>query len=149
MDDRACATPSMSQDQAVIGWLATRPALPDLTRLLLIDALIFWEAVAPLPAITAQPSGGHDGDIDALLRDINERLLAHPCHPGDLHTQMALADVHQLLSLARYSLIDPDGARAGRARKEQGLTWLGQLRVLETDTAIDLALADHLRRHSS
>jgi hypothetical protein len=30
----------MSQDQAVIGWLATRPALPTMTRDLLIDVLI-------------------------------------------------------------------------------------------------------------
>ena len=58
MDDRASAPHTMSQDQAVIGWLATRPALPDLTRLLLIDALIFWEPLAPLPAVTAQPDEG-------------------------------------------------------------------------------------------
>jgi len=34
--------PTRARDQAVIGWLATRPALPDLTRDLLIDVLIFW-----------------------------------------------------------------------------------------------------------
>ncbi len=44
------ALPTMAQDQAVIGWLATRPALPDLTRNLLIDALIFWKSLTPLPA---------------------------------------------------------------------------------------------------
>ncbi len=37
----AAAPPTMVQDQAVIGWLATRPALPDLTRDLLLDVLIF------------------------------------------------------------------------------------------------------------
>jgi hypothetical protein len=54
---------------------------------------------------------------------------------------MALADVHHLLGLARYSLLDPGGARAGRDRKEQHHSWAGQLRVLEADTAVDLALA--------
>jgi hypothetical protein len=44
------APPTLAQDQAVIGWLATRPALPDLTRDLLIDVLIFWEPLAPLPS---------------------------------------------------------------------------------------------------
>ena len=149
MDDRASAPPTMSQDQAVIGWLATRPALPDLTRLLLIDALIFWESLAPLPAVTAQPGDREHVDIDQLLSDINGRLQAHPCHPGDLHGQMVLADVHHLLGLARYSLLDPDGARAGRARKELGLSWATQLRVLETDTAVELALADQRRRKST
>jgi hypothetical protein len=58
---------------------------------------------------------------------------------------MVLADLRRLLGLARYSLLDPDGARAGRHRWEQHLDWAPQLRVLETDTAVDLALAD-LRR---
>ena len=35
--------PTMAQDQAVIGWLATHPALSDLTRDLLLDVLIYWE----------------------------------------------------------------------------------------------------------
>ncbi len=47
--------PRMAQDQAVIGWLATRPALGDLTRDLLLDVLIFWEPLLPLLAVTAVP----------------------------------------------------------------------------------------------
>jgi hypothetical protein len=58
---------------------------------------------------------------------------------------MVLADLRCLLGLARYSLLDADGARAGRRGWEQHLDWVPQLRVLETDTAVDLALAD-LRR---
>ena len=137
--------PTMSLDQAVIGWLATRPALPALTRDLLIDVLIAWEVLAPLPPITAQTGGGTDIDIGELLQEIDQRLLQHPCHPDDLEAQMALADVHHLLGLARYSLLDPDGARAGRDRTQQQLPWLVQLRAREADTAVDLALAD-LRR---
>jgi len=116
----------MAQDQAVIGWLAMRPALSVLTRDLLIDALIFWQPLAPLPAVTAEPASDADTDTGKLLHTIARRLLSHPCH----------ADDHQL---------DPDGARAGRHRWEQHLDWVPQLRVLETDTAVDLALAD-LRR---
>jgi hypothetical protein len=135
----------MAQDQAVIGWLATRPALPALTRDLLIDALIFWEPLAPLPVVTAEPVSGVDVDTDQLLHAIGRRLRAHPCHADDHPTQMVLADLRCLLGLAWYSLLDPDGARAGQHRWEQHLDWAPQLRVLETDTAVDLALAD-LRR---
>jgi hypothetical protein len=137
------APPTLAQDQAVIGWLATRPALSALTRDLLIDALILWEPLAPLPVVTAKPAS--DADTDELLHAIARRLLAHPCHPDDHPTQMVLADLRRLLGLAWYSLLDPDGARAGRHRWEQHLDWVTQLRVLETDTAVDLALAD-LRR---
>jgi hypothetical protein len=137
----------MAQDLAVIGWLATRPALPPLTRDLLIDALIFWEPLAPLPLVTAEPACGADADADAdeLLHAIGRRLRSHPCHHDDHPTQMVLADLRRLLGLTWYSLLDPDGARAGRHRWEQHLDWVTQLRVLETDTAVDLALAD-LRR---
>jgi hypothetical protein len=55
---------------------------------------------------------------------------------------MILGDLRCLLGLAWYSLLDPDGARAARHRWEQHLDWLPQLRILETDTAVDLALAD-------
>lgn len=51
--------PTMARDQAVIAWLATPPPLPDLTRDLLIDVLIFWESLAPLPAVTAELDVGH------------------------------------------------------------------------------------------
>jgi hypothetical protein len=139
------APPTLAQDQAVIGWLATRPALPPLTRDLLIDVLIFWEPLAPLPVVTAEPVCGVDVDAGELLRAVAGRLRSHPCHPDDHPTQMVLADLRCLLGLAWYSLLDPDEARAGRHRWEQHLHWVTQLRVLETDTAVDLALAD-LRR---
>lgn len=137
--------PTMTQDQAVIAWLATRPALPTLTRDLLIDVLIVWEALAPLPSTTARPIGATALDAGELLREIDERMLKHPRHPDDLPVQMALTNVHHLLGLAWYSLLDPDGARAGRHRTEQQLSWAGPLRAREADTAVDLALAD-LRR---
>ncbi len=137
--------PTLAQDQAVIGWLATRPALPTLTRDLLIDALIFWEPLAPLPVVTAEPASGADVDTGELLHAIARRLMSHPCQPDDHPTQMVLADLRCLLGLAWYSLLDPDGARAGRHRWEQHLDWVPQLRVLETDTAVDLALADSRR----
>ncbi len=139
----------MAQDQAVIGWLATRPALPTLTRDLLIDVLIFWKPLAPLPVVTAKPASDADADADAdtgeLLHAVARRLRSHPCHPDDHPTQMVLSDLRCLLGLAWYSLLDSDGARAGRHRWEEHLDWVPQLRVLETDTAVDLALAD-LRR---
>lgn len=72
-------TPTMAQDQAVIGWLATRPAPPDLTRELLLDALMFWEPLLPLPAVTAVPDAGTD--VGELLRNIDRRLLAHRTTP--------------------------------------------------------------------
>jgi len=142
------AAPTMSQDQAVIGWLATRPALPALTCDLLLDVLIVWESFASLPSMTAEPSGGGDVHVHALLLEIDQRMLQHPCHPGDLQVQMALADIHRLLGLARYSLLDPDGAGLGRERMEQHLSWFVEVRALETDFAVDLALAD-LRRQRS
>lgn len=57
---------------------------------------------------------------------------------------MILADRHCLLGLA-CSLLDPGGARAGRTRWEQHLNRVEELRVLKTDTAVELALADHRR----
>jgi hypothetical protein len=142
---RPTAAPTMVQDQAVIGWLATRPVLGDLTRDLLLDVLIFWEPLMPLPAVTAVPDRGADRDVGELVREIDRRLQAHPRHPDDHQTRMVLVDLHRLLGLAWYSLHDPDGARAGRARWEKHRDWPGQLRVIETDTAVELALAD-LRR---
>ena len=140
--------PTLRQDQAVLGWLATRCTLPGLTRDLLIDSLITTTALAPLPEITAQPEGGTDADTSTLLYEIDQRLSSHPHHPDDVPTQMALAELHHLLGLARYSLLDPDGARAARARKEQH-PCLAQLRVLRTDTAVDLALAEHRRQRGT
>ncbi len=113
----------MAQDQAVIGWLATRPALPTLTRDLLIDALIFWEPLAPLPIVTAEPARGADADTGELLHAVAQRLLSHPCHADEHQTQMILADLRCLLGLAWYSLLDPDGARAGRHAGSSTLTW--------------------------
>jgi len=84
-------------------------------------------------------------DVGEFLRSVARRLSAHPFHPDDHQTQMVLADLHCLLGLAWYSLLDPHGARADRRRWEQHLAGVVQLRVLETDTAVDLALAD-LRR---
>ena len=135
--------PTMARDQAAIGWLATRSSLPDLTRDLLIDVLIFWESLAPLPAVTVEPDTG--ADVGEFLRSVAWRLSAHPFHPDDHRTPMVLADLHCLLGLAWYSLLDPDGARAGRCRWEQHRDGVLQLRVLETDTAVDLALADWRR----
>jgi hypothetical protein len=144
-DAASPTAPTMAQDQAVIGWLATRPALPDLTRDLLIDVLIFWQSLAPLPVVTAEPSSGPVVDVREQLHAVTRRLSAHPCHPDDHQTQMVLADLHCLLGLAWYSLLDPGGARDGRRRWEQHLDCMTCLRVLETDTAVELALAD-LRR---
>jgi hypothetical protein len=81
------APPTMAQDQAVIGWLATRPAMPTLTRDLLIDALIFWEPLAPLPVATAEPASGTHVDTGTLLSGIAQRLRSHPCHPDDHQAQ--------------------------------------------------------------
>jgi hypothetical protein len=144
-DADSATPPTMAQDQAVIGWLATRPALPDLTRDLLIDVLIFWQSLAPLPAVTTEPHSGPVVDLSEQLRAVARRVSAHPCHPDDHQTQMVLADLHCLLGLAWYSLLDPRGARDGRRRWEQHLDCVACLRVLETDTAVELALAD-LRR---
>jgi len=143
------ATPTMSQDQAVIGWLATRPALPALTCDLLIDVLIVWESLAPLPAITAQPEGGSNVAVRDLLLGIDQRMLRHPHHPDDLQAQMALTDIHCLLGLARYSLLDLDGAEKGRDRMEQHLSWFVEVRLREADTAVDLALAELRRQRSA
>jgi hypothetical protein len=143
------AAPTMDQDQAVVGWLATRPALPALTCDLLMDVLIVWESFAPLPSMTAEPSGGSDVDVKDLLGEIDQRMLQHPCYPDDLQVQMALADIHRLLGLARYSLLDPDGAGLGRERMEQHLSWFVQVRAREADIAVDLALAELGRQRSA
>jgi hypothetical protein len=98
--------------------------------------LIFWEPSAPLPVLTAKPAS--DADADELLHAVARRLRSHPCHPGAHPTQRVLAaDLRCLLGLAWYSLLDPDGARAGRHRWEQHLERVPQLRVLETDSAVD------------
>jgi hypothetical protein len=143
------AAPTMGQDQAVVGWLATRRALPALTCDLLLDVLILWESFAPLPSMTAEPGGGGDVHVHDLLLEIDKRMLQHPCHPDDLQVQMALADIHRLLGLARYSLLDLDGAVAGRERMEQHLPWFVEVRARETDIAVDLALADLRRQRSA
>lgn len=145
--DPPCAgpLPTMAEDQAVLAWLAVHRALPDLTCALLLNALTLWETLAPLPLVTALPSSGADCNVAQLLVGIGQRLLAHPFHPGELRTQMVLADIHRILGLAWYSMRDPDGARAGRHRWEQDFGWVVQLRVSETDVAVDLVLAD-LRR---
>ena len=145
----ATGPPTLRQDLAVLGWLATRPTLPGLTRDLLIDTLIATSTLTPLPEITAQPEGGTDVDTSKLLRDIDRRLSCHPHHPDDLPPRAALAELHHLLGLARYSLLDPDGAHAARARKEQHHPYLAQLRILQTDTAVDLALAEHRRQRGT
>ena len=143
------AARTMSQDQAVVGWLATRPSLPALTCDLLLDVLIVWESFAPLPSLTAEPSGGSDVHVNDLLLEIDQRMLQHPCHPDDLQVHMALADIHRLLGLARYSLLDPDGAGLGRQRMKQHLSWFVEVRARETDMAVDLALADLRRQRSA
>ena len=84
-----------------------------------------------MPKITAEPKGGADVNISALQRDIDRRLSQHPHHPDDGRTQETLIELHHLLSLARYWLHDPDGARAARARKEQHHPCLAQQRALE------------------
>jgi hypothetical protein len=76
-------------------------------------------------------------------------MLQHPCHPDDLQVQMALADIHRLLGLARYSLLDPDGAGLGRERMEQHLSWFVEVRARETDIAVDLARAELRRQRST
>lgn len=143
------AATTMSQDQAVIGWLTTRPDLPPLTCDLLIDVLIVWEFLAPLPAITAQPEGGSNVAVRDLLLGIDQRMLQHPHYPEDLQAQMALTDIHCLLGLARYSLLDLDGAEKGRDRMEQHLSWFVEVRLREADIAVDLALAELRRQRSA
>lgn len=137
--------PTMAEDQAVLAWLAVHRTLPDLTCALLLNALTLWEALVPLPLVTALPSSGPNCNVEDLLLAIGRRLLAQPFHPGDLQTQMVLADMHRMLGLAWYSLGDPDGARAGRHRWEQDFGWVARVRGSETDVAVDLVLAD-LRR---
>jgi hypothetical protein len=139
------APPTTAQDQAVIGWLATRPALPNLTRDLLIDALIFWEPLAPLPVVTAAPISGADADTRQLLHAIARRLRSHPCHADEHQTQCSWPTSAAYSAWTGTPDPDPDGARARRRRWEQHLDWITQLRVLETDTAVDLALADSRR----
>ena len=141
----ASPLPTMTEDQAVLAWLAVHRALPDVTCALLLNALTLWEALAPLPLVTALPRSGPNCNVGELLLGIGRRVLAHPCHACDLPTQMMLADIHRMLGLAWYSLRDPDGARAGRHRWEQDFGWAVQLRGSETDVAVDLVLAD-LRR---
>ena len=143
------AAPTMSQDQAVIGWLATRPDLPALTCDLLLDVLIVWDSFAPLPSMTAEPRGGSDVHVSDLLHAIDQRMLQHPCHADDLQAQIAIDDIHCLLGLARYSLLDPDGAGLGRERMEEHLSWFVQVRARETDFAVDLALAELRRQRSA
>jgi len=84
-----------------------------------------------LPKITAEPACDADVDISALLRDIDRRLSQYPHYPDDRRIQETLIELHHLLSLARYWLHNPDGARAAGARKEQHHPCLAQQRALE------------------
>lgn len=133
----------MAQDSAVIGWLAARRGLPDMTCSLLQAALILWGPLLPLPAVTSRP----DSDVGAakLLLAITRRLRAHAHDPGEVQNQMVLSDVHFLLGLAWYSLQDPEGARAGLERWEQHFDWSRDLRVTQTDAAAWLSLGDYRR----
>ena len=143
------ARSTLTQDLALLGWVATRPDRRALTHDALIDALIICKAIARLPKITAEPACDADVDISALLRDIDRRLSQYPHYPDDRRIQETLIELHHLLSLARYSLHDPDGARAARRRKEQHHPCLAQQRALETDAAVDLALAELHRQRGA
>ena len=107
------------------------------------------DGVLLVHAVSKHPRKRPESHKSKLLRDTDQRLSCHPHHPDDLPTQTALAELHHLLGLARYSLLDPDGARAARARKEQHHPCLAQLRVLQTDTGVDLALAEHRRQRGT
>lgn len=134
------------RELAMLGHLVTRPDLPALTRLLILDAMLLWTPLAPLPPVTATPRYG--SAVGCFLRDVRLLLEIYLDYAPDDHAWQTLHDVHRMLGLAQYSLIDPAGADAGQHRWQQQDSHLAGLRADELDAALHLGLAEHRRRPS-
>ncbi len=102
------------RELAMLGHLVTRPELPTLTRLLILDAMLLWTPLAPLPPVTAASPYGTA--VGCFLRDVRLLLEIYLDYAPDDHAWQVLGDVHRMLGLAQYSLVDPAGADAGQHR---------------------------------
>lgn len=133
------------RELAMLGHLVTRSDLPGLTRLLILDAMLLWTPLAPLPPVTATPP--HGTSVGCFLRDVRLLLDLYLDYTPDDHAWQVLSDVHRMLGLAQYSLSDPAGAHAGQHRWQQQHDHLAGLRADELDAVLHLGLAEHRRQH--
>ncbi len=134
------------RELAMLGHLFTRSDLPGLTRLLILDTMLLWTPLAPLPPVTATPP--HGTSVGCFLRDVRLLLDLYLDYAPDDHECQILSDVHRMLGLAQYSLVDAAGAHAGQHRWQLQHDHLAGLRADELDAALHLGLAEHRRRHS-
>lgn len=129
----------------MLGHLVTRSDLPGLTRLLILDAMLLWTPLAPLPPVTATPR--HGTSVGCFLRDVRLLLDLYLDYAPDDHAWQVLSDVQRMLGLGQYSLVDPAGAHAGQHRWQQQHDHLTGLRADELDAVLHLGLAEQRRRH--
>lgn len=134
------------RELAMLGHFVTRPDLPALTRLLILDAMLLWTPLAPRPP-------GHRrilvrDPVGCFLRDVRLLLEIYLDYAPDEHAWQVLGDVHRMLGLAQYSLLDQAGADAGQHRRQQQHNHVAGLRADELDAALHLGFAEHRRRHS-
>lgn len=137
---------AFERELAMLGHLVARPELPALTRLLILDAMLLWTPLAPLPPVTAAPPYGTA--VGCFLRDVRLLLDLYLDYAPDDHECQILSNVHRMLGLAQYSLVDPASADAGQHRWQQQDNHVAGLRADELDAALHLGLAEHRRRHS-
>jgi hypothetical protein len=143
----ADASPSVAEDQAVLGWLAAHEDTPPLTSDLLLDTLNVWDGLAPVPELAAEPKAGPDCDRSQVLEQVTDRLVRRlrDTHDDDEHAHVLLWDVAQRLGLVWRSFDDPERAAEERAALEPMPVWLLALQVAERDAAVDAALAAVVR----
>jgi len=122
------------RELARLGHLVTRSGLPGLTRLLILDAMLLWMPLAPLPPVTATPP--HGTSVGCFLRHVRLLLDLYLDYAPDDQAWQVLSDVHRMLGLGQYSLVDPAGAQAGQHRCQQQHDHLAGLRADELDAAL-------------
>jgi hypothetical protein len=140
--------PTVAEDQAVLGWLATHEDTPPVTSDLMLDTLNAWDRLFPLPELAAEPQAGPDCDRNQILEQITDRLVQdlHDAYDDD-HARPVLWELAQRLRLVWRSLDDPERAAQERTRRPTP-AWLLALQVSERDAAVDAAQAAALRERA-
>jgi len=102
---------------------------------------------APRASASGHRHTPHGTSVGCFLRDVRLLLDLYLDYTPDDHAWQVLSDVHRMLELAQYSLVDPAGAHAGQHRWQEQRDHLAGLRADEFDAALHLGLAEHRRRH--
>jgi hypothetical protein len=111
--------PTLTEDQAVLGWLAAQSDTPSLTSDLMLDTLGAWHSLGPLPELAAEPRAGPDCDRVhvqvqvQVLEQITDRLVQH-LHDG-LDDEQARGVRVAARAAARPGLAVPRRPEARRA----------------------------------